>query len=189
MTHAKPPPSLGALFLCFLRIGAVSFGSGMMPWIRQAVVQRLEWVDDRVLLSGVALSQIAPGPNGVNLAVYIGTVLRGAAGACVALGGMLALPVVFLLAAGWAYSHLGLLPSGSLFGAALSGMGAAAIGLMLANGVRLTPRNVQGARGWGVMLAVAIAIGAFRLPLLPVLAAAVPLSLLLTFLEPRGARA
>ena len=177
-------PSLAALFVCFMQVGAISFGSGMTPWIRREVVQRRMWIDDRTLLSGVALSQIAPGPNGVNLAVYVGTALRGGLGACAALGGMLAIPVVFLLAAGWLYQRAGLMPSGSVLVKALSGMGAAAIGLMLANGVRLTPRNVRGPRAWGVMVGVALAIGLLRWPLLPVLAAAIPISLLLVL---RGA--
>lgn len=187
--HRLAPPDLGTLFVCFLQIGAISFGSGMTAWIRREVVQRRNWLDDRSLLSGVALSQIAPGPNGVNLAVYVGTVLRGAAGAWAALGGMLALPVVFLLAAGWLYMRAGLLPSGSAFGTALSGMGAAAIGLMLANGVRLTPRGVRGPRAWAVMLATAIAIGVVRLPLLLVLAAVIPLSRALVLGQNRRGRA
>jgi chromate transporter len=182
------PPSLAALFVCFMQIGAISFGSGMTPWIRREVVQRRAWIDDRSLLSGVALSQIAPGPNGVNLAVYVGTALRGSAGACAALGGMLAIPVVFLLLAGWLYQRAGLMPSGSTFGTALSGMGAAAIGLMLANGVRLTPRNVHGVRGWAVMIAVAVAIGLLRGRLLPVLAAAIPLSLALVIWRGKDSR-
>ncbi len=187
---ARPArPSLAALFLCFMQIGAVSFGSGMTPWIRREVVERRAWIEDRLLLSGIALSQIAPGPNGVNLAIYVGTVLRGGAGACAALGGMLAVPVLFLLAAGWLYRNAGLMPSGSVLGTALSGMGAAAIGLMLANGVRLTPRNIRGARGWSVMIAVTVAIGVLRWPLLPVLAAAIPLSVALVLWRGKGDRA
>lgn len=176
---ASPPPTLLRLFVCFMQIGAVSFGSGMSAWIRREVVLRRNWLDDRTFLSGIALSQIAPGPNGVNLAVYVGTVLRGAAGACAALAGMLFLPVLFLLGAGWLYLRAGMLPSGSLLGTALSGMGAAAIGLMLANGVRLTPRGVRGAAAWAVMLATIAAIGVFRLKLLPVLAVVIPVSLAL----------
>jgi len=177
-----PParPSLGALFACFLRLGAVSFGGGMSAWIRREVVLRRGWLDEGQFLSGLALSQIAPGPNAVNLSIFIGATLRGAAGATVALSGLLAVPVLILLAAGYAYFTLRTMPQGAWFGTLLAGAGAAAIGLNLANGVQLTRRNVRGWAAWGVMAGIAFAIGVLGVPLLIALAVAVPVSLLLT---------
>jgi len=58
--------------------------------------------------------------------------------------------------------------------------GAAAIGLTLANGVRLTRRGVRDRVGWIVMLATAFAIGVLQIPLLWTLLVAIPASLLLT---------
>ena len=69
---------LSALFLGFLSIGAMSFGGGLAAWIRREAVQRRGWLDDRQFLSGYALSQIVPGATNVNLAVFIGSQLRGA---------------------------------------------------------------------------------------------------------------
>ena len=157
----------------------------MAPWIRQEVVQRRSWLDERRFVSGMALSQIAPGPNGVNLAVFVGTALRGAPGALTAFAGLMAVPVVFLISVGALYFSRGKLDMGAWLGTVLTGMGAAAIGLSLANALRLTPRNVKGVRGWAVMSATAVAVGILRLPLLWVLAVALPASLILAWLEPR----
>ncbi len=174
------PPTLTALFACFLRLGAMSFGGGMSAWIRLEVVQKRGWIDDTQFLSGLALCQIAPGPNAVNLSIFIGATLLGTAGAAVALSAMLAVPVAILFAAGYVYFTIHALPQGAWFATLLTGAGAAAIGLTLANGVRLTRRGVRGRMGWIVMLATAFAIGVLQIPLLWTLAVAIPGSLLLT---------
>lgn len=174
------PPTLAALFGCFLRLGAMSFGGGMSAWIRREVVQKRGWLDDTQFLSGLALCQIAPGPNAVNLAIFIGATLLGAAGAAVALSAMLAVPAAILFAAGYAYFALHALPQGAWFATLLVGAGAAAIGLTLANGVRLTRRGVRGPTAWAIMVATAAAIGVLRVPLLWALLVAIPASLLLT---------
>jgi chromate transporter len=174
------PPTLGALFGCFLKLGAMSFGGGMSAWIRREVVQKRGWIDEGQFLSGLALCQIAPGPNAVNLSVFIGTTLLGALGGVVALLAMLAVPGVILFAAGYAYFTVRALPQGAWFGTLLAGAGAAAIGLNLANGIRLTKRGVRGKVAWVVMIATATAVGVLRVPLLWTLLGAIPASLLLT---------
>lgn len=174
------PPTLGALFRCFFRLGAMSFGGGMSAWIRLEVVQKRHWIDEGQFLSGLALCQIAPGPNAVNLAVFIGTTLLGTAGAAIALSAMLAVPAAILFAAGYVYFTVRALPQGAWFGTLLAGAGAAAIGLTLANGARLTRRGVRGRTAWAVMVATAAAVGVLRVPLLWALVVAIPASLLLT---------
>jgi len=51
------------------------------------VVERRGWLDDQQFLTGYALSQIVPGATNVNLAVFIGTQLRGVPGVSGALAG------------------------------------------------------------------------------------------------------
>ena len=170
------PPSLAALFTAFSRIGMQSFGGGLSGWIRREIVQRRQWLDERPFLSGLAVSQIAPGANAVNLAVFIGTTLRGAPGALAAFAGMMALPLVLVLAVGALYLSHRSLPGVET---ALGGLGAGAIGLTLATAIRMTRRGVRGWRQGMVTAATAIAIGVLRLKLLPVLAVMVPASLLL----------
>jgi chromate transporter len=168
--------TLAALFWCFCAIGGQSFGGGMSAWVRRAVVDRRHWLGERSFLTGLALSQISPGPNAVNLAVYVGTTLRGAAGAIVAVGGTLGVPVLTIAALGALYFG-GHAPES--VDTALAGTGAAAIGLMFANGIRLSARGIRDAPAAVVMVATALAVGYFRAPLLIVLGLAVPASIAL----------
>lgn len=174
-------PSLAALFTGFLGIGAMSFGGGLMGWIRREVVEQRGWLDDQQFLSGVALCQIVPGATNVNLAVFIGTQMRGAPGAIAALAGLMAVPVAIVLAAGAAYFASRGTSSGGWIGAVLGGMGAVAIGLNLATGIRLARRNLHSIRAALVTLATTVAVGVLRLPLLEVLGVMAVVSLALTW--------
>lgn len=183
----RPPetrqPSLTALFKGFVSIGLMSFGGGLTAWIRREVVQRRGWLDDRQFLSGYALSQLVPGATNVNLAVFIGTQLRGWPGALAAFAGLTAPPLAIVLTLGAIYISLQGMPSGAGFSIALAGMGAVAIGLNLGTGIRLATRNIRGAVPLLIMVIVASAIGIFDFPLLHVLAVMLPVSLLLAWLK------
>src|SRR4051794_10458664 len=92
--HPEPPrPSLASLFASFVSIGLVSFGGGLTAWTRREVVHKRGWLDGQQFLSGYALSQLVPGASNVNLAVFIGTQMRGAPGAIACFAGLTALPV------------------------------------------------------------------------------------------------
>ncbi len=171
-----PAPSLAAIGWVFLSIGMQSFGGGMSAWIRREVVQRRGWMEDGQFVSGIALAQIAPGANGVNLAVFVGTTLRGVSGALVALIGMLLVPVVAVLVMATAFASLRDLPG---VGSVMIGLGAAAIGLNIANGARLARRNIRGPVPILLVVVTAAAVGLTGLPLAAVLAVMLPISLLL----------
>jgi chromate transporter len=179
--RGRQRPSLQAIFACFFWIGAQSFGGGLSAWIRREVVDRRGWMRDRSLLAGIALAQICPGANATNLAIHVGAALRGSAGAIVALTGVLAVPVALTLAAGRLYLAFGALPA---IDAALRGLAAAAIGLMLANGVQLSARAIRDARSAAVMAATAAMIGPLHMALPLVLALALPASAMLLGREP-----
>src|ERR1051326_7805218 len=76
----RASPSLSSLFLAFVGIGMSSFGGGLTAWVRREIVHKRAWLDDQQFLSGYALSQLVPGATNVNLSVFIGTQMRGAAG-------------------------------------------------------------------------------------------------------------
>ena len=185
--HPAParPATVGAVFLCFLAIGATSFGGGLTAWIRRGLVERRRWIDDKQFLSGYALSQIVPGAVNVNLAVLIGTQLRGAAGALAALAGLMLVPLAILLVLGAFYfsAHGG--AGNHLLDTALAGAGAAAIGFNLATGIRLARRNVRGLGPGAIAVLIVVGIGILRIPLFKVLLVAIPASLLLTVLGAR----
>jgi chromate transporter len=181
--RAGGPASLAALFMSFLRIGSTSFGGGLTGWIRRELVEKRRWLDDQQFLSCYAISQIVPGATNVNLAVLIGTQLRGGVGALAALAGLLLVPMAILLVFGSFYFAAHEAPGGRLLNAALAGAGAAAIGFNIATGIRLGRRNVRRIGPVAIAAAVIIGIGVLRIPLIEVLLVMLPISLTLTLME------
>src|SRR5258708_22028525 len=76
----------------FSRIGLSSFGGGLIAWMHREAVERRRWVGDQEFLSGLAIRQVLPGGNMVNMSLYLGTRLRGALGALTAVPGRTGLP-------------------------------------------------------------------------------------------------
>jgi chromate transporter len=185
MGNREPPrrPSLASLFAGFVSIGMMSFGGGLAAWIRREVVQRRGWLDDQQFLSGYALSQLVPGASNVNLSVFIGAQLRGIPGAVAAVLGLTALPVAIVLVLGALYLRSQGMPGGALFGTALTGMGAVAIGLNLGTGIRLGRLHIHRLMPALVTAAIAISVGVLGFRLLHVLAVMLPVSLALAWWE------
>jgi chromate transporter len=93
------PFSLWRLFLTFLKIGSVLFGSGyvLVAFLRSDFVVRLHWLTEKQLLDAVAVGQVTPGPV-FTTATFIGYLLGGIPGAAVATLGIF-LPGFLLVAA------------------------------------------------------------------------------------------
>jgi chromate transporter len=174
---SRGPPSLASLFLAFVSIGMSSIGGGLTAWVRREIVTKRGWLDDQQFLSGYALSQLVPGASNVNLAVFIGTQMRGVAGALACFVGLTALPLLLAIVLASIYFGLRGVPGGATISIALSGMGAAAIGLNLGTGIRLAHRGIRGVIPALIAATVALSVGVAGLPLLRVLAVMIPVSL------------
>ncbi|MEA2771406.1 MAG: chromate transporter [Acetobacteraceae bacterium] len=170
-------PSLTSLFVSFVSIGMMSFGGGLAAWTRREVVQKRGWLDDQQFLSGYALSQLVPGATNVNLAVFIGTQMRGAPGAAACFCGLTALPLAIVLLAGTLYFHSQGYAGGGRITSALGGMGAVAIGLNLGTGVRLARSNIRGVIPVAITAIVTLSVGALGYSLVHVLLVMMPVSL------------
>jgi|RhiMetdeSRZDD1v2_1073273.scaffolds.fasta_scaffold1035958_2 chromate transporter len=123
------PVSIGRIFWAFLVIGGTSFGGGVVAYLRTGMVTRRGWLDDPQFVELLSISQTIPGLNATNLAILIGDRLRGLPGACAALAGMCLPGGAFMYLAAILYGAQGDRP---LAGAALKGVSAAAVGLILA---------------------------------------------------------
>ena len=91
--------SLFGLFISFLKIGAIVFGSGyvLLAFLRTEFVERLHWLTEKQLIDAVAVGQFTPGPV-FTTATFIGYVLARWRGAVVATVGIF-LPGFLLVAA------------------------------------------------------------------------------------------
>jgi chromate transporter len=108
---AGSSPTLGDLFLSFLRLGATAFGGpAMVAYIGEVVVKRKKWLDEPAFRGGVVLAQSLPGATMMQTVAYVGLQTKGAWGALVSYIGF-GLPA-FLLMLGFSafYAAYGSLP-------------------------------------------------------------------------------
>jgi chromate transporter len=90
-------PSLTALFLSFLKLGATAFGGpAMVPFIGQMAVEQRKWLDGGTFRDGVALCQMIPGATAMQVSAYVGFKVRGVAGAAASFIGF-GLPAFLLM--------------------------------------------------------------------------------------------
>jgi chromate transporter len=129
------PVGLLALFLSFLKIGAVVFGSGyvLLAFLRADFVDRLHWLTEQQLLDAVAIGQVTPGPV-FTTATFIGYVIGGGWGAVVATVGIF-LPGFMLVAV--VRPLVGRIRRSPVAGAFLDGVNVAALALMAVVTVQL----------------------------------------------------
>jgi chromate transporter len=177
------PPGLGELFAGFLTVGLCGFG-GIFYWLRRMVVERRRWLTAEEFAEYFGLCSLSPGPGLINLSVLIGKRFHGVPGAVVAFMGLLCVPVAIALCLAALYAHFQYLTT---VRAVLSGVAAAAAGLVIATGAKMLVPLLKPHARWGLVVAVPVfaAVGIFRLPLLWALAFAAPLGLALAWWKHR----
>jgi chromate transporter len=99
VTAAPVPFSLLGLFLFFLKVGAVLYGSGyvLLAFLQTDLVDRLHWMTQSQLLDAVAVGQVTPGPV-FTTATFIGYLLGGSTGAVIATLGIFIPSFIFVAA-------------------------------------------------------------------------------------------
>lgn len=121
---------LGALFLTFLKIGSVLYGSGyvLLAFLRSSFVEGQAWLTETQLLDAVSIGQVTPGPV-FTTATFVGYLLEGVPGAVLATLGIFLPSFIFVaLTARW----IPRLRASLSFSAVLDGVNAASLGLMAA---------------------------------------------------------
>lgn len=176
---------LPRLLAAFVRLGTVTFGGGLQSWIHREMVDRLGWVDEDTFLSGMTVARVVPGANGVNMALYIGFKLRGAAGAAAAVLGMIVPAFCLILCFGYLYRSFGHLAAVHFV---LTGLAAAGVGATLTMGIKVGRRLSRDLATSLTAVAVFALVGVLRLPMIPVVLAIIPISVGLALLGERKPR-
>jgi len=174
-TPAPAEASLFAIARAFGRVSATSFGGGQIGAIRREVVRLTHWLDEETFLEVLALAQLLPDSNPINVAVLVGARLRGITGAIVALLAAMLPGFVILLV-------LGIFALGShqaWMTGALRGCAAMAVGLTLATAIEMTAKRIN-VPDIAIMAGVAGAVLVLHLSLVLTLAIFIPLALVLT---------
>jgi chromate transporter len=122
------PISIARLFLSFLKIGAIVFGSGyvLLALFRTEFVTQLHWLTEKQLIDAVAVGQFTPGPV-FTTATFIGYIVAGIPGAFFATLGIF-LPGFLLVA--FSSPLIPRIRRSALAGAALDGVVVGSLALM-----------------------------------------------------------
>ena len=130
LAQAAGPVTLGSLFLIFLKIGSVLYGSGyvLLAFLRADLVVCTGWLTDQQLLDAIAIGQFTPGPV-FTTATFIGYLLAGAPGAVLATVGIFLPAFVFVALSNPLIPRI---RQSSWAGPLLDGVNVASLGLMAA---------------------------------------------------------
>jgi len=170
-----PQPSLADIAVTFNHIALASFGGGLSAWSREVVVVRKKWMGEEQFLSAMTMCRIMPGATQVNLAVFVGSALRGGPGAIASVVGLCLLPVALILAMGFIYFTFKEVPAVK---GALHGASAAAVALTVTMVIKTGKKCLTGVVPIALFAAAFVLNGVLRWPLLLVLAILAPLSLI-----------
>lgn len=159
LSNAEAAPfSLQALFLFFLKVGSVLYGSGyvLIAFIESTLVNAWGWITHDELLDAVAVGQVTPGPL-FTTATFIGFLKAGPLGAAIATVAIFLPAFVFVALL---TPFLSRIRRSAVAGAFLDGVNATAVALMAVVTLQL---------GWGsliepvaILLALCAAVLLFR---------------------------
>lgn len=153
-------PTLGGLFLSFLKIGTVGFGGGLavIAQVRTLTVLQRRWLSEQDFANGFALAQSLPGTSAGNLTTYVGLRLRGWRGAAVSLAGFILPSMLMMIVLAILYRHLRYLPdSDRLF----HGLNAAVVALIIVTAWRVGRNTLGKPWQWGLAVFACLFVSFF----------------------------
>ncbi len=186
-----PLPTLSATFPFWLKLGFISFGgpAGQIALMHREIVERRGWIDERGFMHALNFCMLLPGPEALQLAIYLGWRMHGVPGGLVA-GLCFFLPAVALLMAlSFGYALYGGVPA---VAAAMVGLKAVVVALIAQAAVKVARRALHGPAAGALALGGLLSIALLGVPFPWVVAAAAAAGLLLlkpTALEAQPDRA
>jgi chromate transporter len=174
---APLPPSLWEIFTTFTKVALSGFG-GVLPVSRHTLVEKKRWLSEKEFSEQLAIAQLLPGPNIVNLSVGLGDRFHGVAGSFAAVAGLFCAPFVLFMLLGWGYHFF----SDSVYlQKALLGSSAAAAGLILATAYKLAKTMILKFWAIAICLVTFFSIAYLHRPLFQVVMVLGVVSVLLAY--------
>jgi chromate transporter len=129
------------LFLIFLKIGAVLYGSGyvLFAYMDESLVRRNHWLTRKQLMDAIAVGQITPGPI-LSSATFAGYLINGTMGGVLATAGIF-LPSFFI--SFFLHKLLSSARKSQRLRLFLDGLSAASISIIAVVGVHLFTSSIQ----------------------------------------------
>ncbi len=165
----------------FLSIGLMGFG-GVAAIARHVIVERRRWLSEQDYANILGVGQVLPGGNLINMTVMLGDRFQGAAGSCIALLGLMLMPLIILLAITTVYDHYAHLED---VRSATMGAAAAASGLVIGTAIKMGRALKLSWPKIGVVLVAFLALAVARFPLVLILLTMIPISLGVVWWERR----
>jgi chromate transporter len=170
----SPNPSHWQLFCGMQQVALSSFGGGLSAWSERIVVQQCQWMDEQSFVTGLTVARLFPGPNQINMAVYIGSRFHGLSGALAALLGMLLVPFSLLMLLGLAYFFL---HETMAVDRVLAGVITASAGMALSMGFKIASTYRRDPVALLIAAASFLAMHQFHVRLMPLVLVAGPLAM------------
>jgi len=160
-----------------VRLGFISFGgpAGQIAIMHREVVEQRHWLDERQFGDALNFCMLLPGPEALQLAIYLGWKLHGVRGGLVAGLAFIVPAIVLLLGLSSVYARFGAMP---VVAGVLLGLQAAVIALVLQALVRIGRRALDSRLHLLLAIAsfVALQFAAVPFPCVLVIAAAAGLA-------------
>jgi chromate transporter len=156
MNHDTPAPAAPAspkdLFVAFTLLALQGFG-GVLAVAQRVLCEERRWLSKEQFVEILAVGQVLPGPNICNVALMIGDRFFGWRGAFAALAGMMAVPLVIVLAIAALYAEYAENPA---VAGALKGMGAVSAGMIVGTALKLVSTVRRNPMGEPVCITLAV---------------------------------
>jgi chromate transporter len=179
----RQPASPAELFWVTAKLALRGFG-GVLPLAHRVYVEEQQWLSETEFTELLALAQVMPGPNVINLGIAMGDRYFGWRGVFASISGMLGFPLIIITLLSYSYSAAG---QSRWFRAALDGMAPVAAGLIIAMAVKLAialfkQQGVGAGLGWSLIsVGSLVAMYFYGVPITTVVLIAAPLGWLIAF--------
>ena len=149
------------LFYTFFKIGLFGFGGGyaMLSMIQGEVVTRYGWVSSQEFTDIVAISQMTPGPIGINAATYVGFTSTGSIwGAIIATFAVVLPSFILMLTISKFFLKYQKHP---IIASVFEGLRPGVVGLLAAAALVLMNRENFGTYNWQILTSIILFAGTF----------------------------